>query len=1020
MPTVEIDGVGKVELDDSFGQMSPADQERTISDIVSQYKQAPAPQAGTPAPAPAPSAPTARPSPDARAALQKLFPQIEVTDWVRDPNSKLGQENPDSWHNRSKAAVDARPIKGMTFDQYVAKIKAAGYPIIEAKDEVNHPAPWATGPHWHVVLGELPQDPDQPQADPAHTQPAPTDMGYPDTNKAPAAPKKEQMNDLGSMALGLADSASLGFGDEIGAGLGAVLGGSDGTESVWNSDKSLSDIYANNLKVNRGLTKMAQDEDPGMFLTGSLLPLAVPVGGAIRGLTATGKALKAAKAAKLLESGAVPLTRGASIAKSMIEGSGIGGAYGFGSGETMDERLHNAGHDALTGAVIGGGLDATIGTAADLIANKPARWAEREADRNPFASFDAEIAQDIHGATTDRAVSPGDPQGRAAVTAKTINNIEQGYFADFKNGINALDIPDAEKLKLKEALTRKYSLPMDEIEKLRGTPAGDAVADSIIKVQRLRQLTPELKSKSGLLGKVATAADFVPGIPGIVGRGIRAVARASGDGEAARVNAAEKLISKQDAYAKLADIVGPSGQRESQSAFWDAVRQVAERKDKEAALNEITAGEKAFDRQARPIIRDKVKLQAQESAEPLEVVEARKALLRQAGRTASSSERKLDTFDDKLNKPVAEPKEAPITAMDRKALMRKIEDPAPDMRDITNPVPTDRALSARVKARNAALAKLEGGLSNFDTALETPAPAKPATGDAVDRMVERNIPGEFRALDSLADSTGLSREDATRVLHAIAEDDPSLSREVKRVSLGHNTSQPRMGPTLRPLMRAKMEELGIKPKAADAPAPIPVDEAAQERLSSGEAPAPKVKPTQRQLELTKRLDEIDPVEVEFADGTKSRASEAGYNLSDADKAEAESIRKELADLEKPQMRRVDRPFQWDQGKNRYVDQANTSISSMMGNDRIGRDAIESLGNAPAQIRDNFKTTEEAEHYINERVIPDLEADGIAPGEIKLVRQHLLEVAQAKPYATREQLEAGTAYRGPGRSKKDAK
>jgi hypothetical protein len=41
----------------------------------------------------------------------------------------------------------------MTFDQYVGRIKQAGYNVIEAIDEVNHPSAHATGPHWHVVIG---------------------------------------------------------------------------------------------------------------------------------------------------------------------------------------------------------------------------------------------------------------------------------------------------------------------------------------------------------------------------------------------------------------------------------------------------------------------------------------------------------------------------------------------------------------------------------------------------------------------------------------------------------------------------------------------------------------------------------------------------------------------------------------------------------------------------------------------------------------------------------------------------
>jgi hypothetical protein len=42
----------------------------------------------------------------------------------------------------------------VTFKEYIAGIKNAGYKIIEARDEVKNPSRNATGPHWHVVIGK--------------------------------------------------------------------------------------------------------------------------------------------------------------------------------------------------------------------------------------------------------------------------------------------------------------------------------------------------------------------------------------------------------------------------------------------------------------------------------------------------------------------------------------------------------------------------------------------------------------------------------------------------------------------------------------------------------------------------------------------------------------------------------------------------------------------------------------------------------------------------------------------------
>jgi len=96
----------------------------------------------------------AYPIPDGRAAALSVYPGLHITDNERDPKSPLGRANPNSWHNRSRAAIDARPIKGMTFEQYVQGYRDAGYDIIQKRDEVKNPSGHATGPHWHVVLGK--------------------------------------------------------------------------------------------------------------------------------------------------------------------------------------------------------------------------------------------------------------------------------------------------------------------------------------------------------------------------------------------------------------------------------------------------------------------------------------------------------------------------------------------------------------------------------------------------------------------------------------------------------------------------------------------------------------------------------------------------------------------------------------------------------------------------------------------------------------------------------------------------
>lgn len=90
---------------------------------------------------------------DGRAVIGELFPNARITSGYRGPSDPLSKKNPRSYHARTKGAVDITPIPGMTFNEYISGIKNAGYKIIEARDEVKNPSRFATGPHWHVVIG---------------------------------------------------------------------------------------------------------------------------------------------------------------------------------------------------------------------------------------------------------------------------------------------------------------------------------------------------------------------------------------------------------------------------------------------------------------------------------------------------------------------------------------------------------------------------------------------------------------------------------------------------------------------------------------------------------------------------------------------------------------------------------------------------------------------------------------------------------------------------------------------------
>lgn len=87
--------------------------------------------------------------------VRTLFPKATVTSTYRSPDHPLSKKNPGSWHTKSRAAVDLKPIPGMTFAQFVGEVESAGYSIIEALDETGKGrSKNATGDHWHIVIGQ--------------------------------------------------------------------------------------------------------------------------------------------------------------------------------------------------------------------------------------------------------------------------------------------------------------------------------------------------------------------------------------------------------------------------------------------------------------------------------------------------------------------------------------------------------------------------------------------------------------------------------------------------------------------------------------------------------------------------------------------------------------------------------------------------------------------------------------------------------------------------------------------------
>lgn len=163
----------------------------------------------------------------------------------------------------------------------------------------------------------------------------------------PQAPKKDDPRDsfigrADAFMRGAADTMSFGLADEIAAGGDALFNPIFGTGQDGNS---LSARYERNLKAQRATDDLDSKNRMAARLTGQILGgVGGGVGLARNGLSATTNAINAGK-------GLAGVSKAAAV-----EGSILGGAQGFGSGEGLDGRLGGAATGIGLGTVIGGAL----------------------------------------------------------------------------------------------------------------------------------------------------------------------------------------------------------------------------------------------------------------------------------------------------------------------------------------------------------------------------------------------------------------------------------------------------------------------------------------------------------------------------------------------------------------------------------------------------------------------------------------------------------------------------------------
>lgn len=959
------------------------------------------PQRSPATPPAAPAAPGVPPVANAQSIASSLFPEARITDWKRDPNSDLGRSNPDSWHVRSGGAIDMAPIPGMTYEEAKQRFTDAGYILIEDRDEVNNPVDYATGPHWHFVIGGGPEGQDAP--------PQPEEAPEAPTPKAPV--QGPEVTDEGGDFWGMPKSpADLMQGLKIGAG--NIVEGVAGTAGIVVDPINALISEAMGTKrpkplgqTTRELLGLPEDDS----LSGDIQKgVAGGMGGA--GLAKLlSKATTGIAANSFAELGSTPV-RDAIAGGSAALASNAAEEAGFGAtGQMIAGTL---------GGVAGfGGATAAKGLTADA---RAARFATKEAEKNPYAAYDAEIADDLSKAVDSRAVSPSDPKGRAKITVKTINSIEQGYTAQFADLLNRTDLDDLTKLKLKEAITRKFSIPKEEVDALRGTVEGDAVADAITKVQRLRQLTPELARGGGAVARtVDTVLDYAP-IPPVISKGVRRVFTDPGDAEKARVHAAERILKRNNAYSKLAGMVGPSGQRQSQQALWDKVAAISE----DAQLDDLF---KSMDAESAAAAKEAVKLAREKEA--AWNAKQKMEMGNQPRRSRSAQEEAAWRENERSKATLSEAEKR----RQEEAMWSEVEPTKVPRGQLAEEEAGWRNILNIAQQRQAAKQNaLKASAPKLDMTPPKPAPApKPAKISPEDQAIEdaiaKGIRGDSGVQNAFAARIGISPDDLPKVLDRIEQDLPDLAGEINRIRWNYATKNRKIGSVIGGRMAAAADELGI-PKATaggEGPRPIPVDEAAQKRLAQTEAaPPPSYSQSKDEPDIKPVEGSTEQVELRGTVSSMEEAQQAldyqaaqlgGDTVGSIDEMPDGSI--VVSTVGQRQIRQIDRPQQWEQGKKNYQSAATSAINDLYSDIRLGDGTLSAIKRVPEKIRDQFKTTDEAVAYIENEVVPDLEAAKVSGQEIDAVRSYLYEIAGHKPYATREAMEAGLKVNQRGRPRK---
>ena len=352
---------------------------------------------------------------------------------------------------------------------------------------------------------------------------------------SPPAPTKSEKKTsfLQDVGLGAADALSFGFADEAYAKAASALKGTK---------------YEDELKTAREVIDQA---GPGKYV-GMGASFLVPGIGVVRAANTAGRLGRAAAGA--------------------ATGATQGALYGAGSAEgDLADRAAGAATGAATGVVLGGALGSVIPSSVKQEGNALIKKAGSEG----AAKMDAEIIRDIN------QVAQNTTQRGAPVGATQLNALENKYIGDVNTALKQVGKKTLEATGLKAddistAVRDRRIIGDTELNALRSTKPGEALADAIEKAQRARSLTAPVPAATNPLARISRAALDLAPIP----QPLRYVGQRILGARQTREDIAQKLISDKQAAAaeNVLSRLGPS----SATTSLQGLQQMAQRAQAQA------------------------------------------------------------------------------------------------------------------------------------------------------------------------------------------------------------------------------------------------------------------------------------------------------------------------------------------------------------------------------------------------------------------------------------------------------